>query len=161
MNGQRELLRHALATLAYRLGPMLRGYPDSYPSLSAGEGVRTPIEIVSHLGDLMEWALSIAVGRQSWPPPVERSWNQVVDRFYLALRRFDERLAESAPLAEPEERLFQGPVADALTHVGQLALLRRLSHSPVRGENYFLAEVRRGRVGVDQAKPKMPFGGGD
>jgi len=66
-------------------------------------------------------------------------------------------LASDKPLHAPVEKLFQGPVADALTHVGQIAVLRRLAGSPVKGENYFVADIAAGRVGADQAAPKREF----
>ncbi len=114
------------------------------------------------MGDLMDWAVSILEGKQTWhDSPVQR-WDSDVQRFFAALARFDALLAgplEDAPgLREgSEERLFQGPVADALTHVGQLAILRRIAGAPIKGENYFVADIKTGRVTADQAAPKREF----
>jgi hypothetical protein len=153
----RELLRHALATVAYRGGKALRGAPDSFASFSAGPKVRTPAQILAHLGDLFDWALSIARGQQVWKDSPPLAWNDEVARFFAALNTFDDYLASDAPLHVPADKLFQGPVADALNHIGQIAILRRIAGCPIRGENYFKAEIVPGRVGPDQAAPRREF----
>lgn len=154
----RELLRHTLATLAYRLGKAVRGAPDSFAELRTGESTRTPARILAHIGDLMDWGLSMARGQQAWIESPPRPWNDEVRRVSTALGAFDAYLASNAPLGLSAERLFQGPIADALTHTGQLTLLRRLGGSPVRGENYAKAEIQAGRVGAtDQAAPTREF----
>ncbi len=117
----RELLRHTLATVAYRGGKALRDVPNGFAEFQAGEGVRTPGQILAHLGDLFDF------------------------------------LASSEVLHAPVEKLFQGPVADALTHVGQIGILRRLAKAPVKGESYYVADIETGRVGADQTKPKREF----
>src|SRR6266704_1281946 len=133
---KREMLRHTIATLAYRGAKAVRGAPDSFASFKASETTRTPAKILAHIGDLLDWALSIAKGAESWHVAEVESWNQEVERFHAALARLDDYLASRDELACPRERLFQGPIADALTHVGQLAMLRRMSGSPIRGEDY-------------------------
>jgi hypothetical protein len=144
----RDFFRHTLATLAYRARKVLLGAPESFAAFRVGEtGARTPIEILAHMGDLFDWALALARGQQVWRQATPRSWSEEVDRFFAALSRFDEAVG-SGELLGSVERLFQGPVADALTHVGQLALLRRLAGSPVQGENYFKAEIAVGQVGA-------------
>lgn len=154
---QRKLLRHTLATLAYRGGKALRNAPDGFGEFQAGGGVRTPGQILAHLGDLFDWALSIAMGQQKWLDSKPLPWVQDVERFFAALKKFDDFLASSDPVQAPLEKLFQGPIADALSHVGQIAILRRLAGGPVKGENYYVAEIQAGRVGADQAKPKREF----
>src|ERR1700730_3480321 len=156
--GGRRLVRHAVATLAYRGGKALRGAPAEFGTFRVAEGSRLPVEILAHLGDLLDWALTTAQGRQAWNPAPPGAWEAELDRFFAALQRFDDYLAGGGPLGAPLEKLFQGPVADALTHVGQLALLRRLAGSPVRGENYFVAEITTGRVGPEQVPPRREFG---
>lgn len=153
----RELLRHTLATLAYRGGKAVRNVPPAFESFSAGPGTRTPAQILAHIGDLMDWGLSIARGEERWHDSSPLPWDAEVARFFAALEAFDRHLAEGGPLAVPTAKLFQGPVADALTHVGQIALLRRLAGGAVRGENYFKAEVAVGRVGAGQAAPRREF----
>jgi hypothetical protein len=153
----RELLRHTVATLAYRAGKVLRGAPPEFSEFRAGESARTPGQILAHLGDLFDWALSIARGEQAWKDSPVLDWDDGSRRFFDSLARFDEYVASGAPLGNPAERLFQGPVADALTHVGQIALLRRLAGSPIKGENYHQADIAAGRVGSDQAAPRREF----
>ena len=154
---KRELLRHTVATVAYRGGKAVRNAPEGFAEFQAGEGVRTPGQILAHIGDLFDWALSIAMGQQKWQDSKPLPWEQEVARFLAALKKFDDFLASSEPLHAPIEKLFQGPVADALTHVGQIAILRRLASAPVKGENYYVAEIQVGRVGADQSKPKREF----
>ncbi|MBZ5704951.1 MAG: hypothetical protein LAN63_06325 [Acidobacteriia bacterium] len=153
----REMLRHTLATLAYRGGKAVRNAPESFGDFGAAEGVRTPGQILAHIGDLMDWGLSMANGQRKWQDSKPLPWKQEVERFFGTLRAFDEYLASNQPLHAPVEKLFQGPVADALTHVGQIAVLRRMAGAPVRGENYFVADITAGRVGPDQAAPKREF----
>ncbi len=157
MDTKRELLRHTLATLAYRGGKVLRDAPEGFAEYRAGETTRTPAEILAHLGDLMDWGLSMAVGKQAWAGTKTTEWQAGVDRFFSSLTAFDEYLASEAPLAQSEDKLFQGPVADSLTHVGQLAMLRRMSGGPIRGENYFKADIELGRVGADQKPANVEF----
>ena len=154
----RELLRHALATLAYRGGKVARGAPDRFGDFKAEAEVRTPGQILAHVGDLLDWALALADGRHAWSDSPPRPWPDEVARFFEALARLDARLAAEAPLAvfSPAE-IFQGPIADALAHVGQIAMLRRLYGSPVRGENYLKAEIVVGRVGPEQSAPRREF----
>src|SRR6266516_1389974 len=157
MNSHLDMLRHTVATLAYRGGKALRGAPPEFAAFRAGITTRSPGEILAHLGDLLDWALSIADGREKWHHSAPLPWDEGAARFFAALEAFDRRLASDAPLACSAERLFQGPIADALTHTGQIAMLRRLAGHPVRGENYFLAEIVAGRCGAGQAAPKVEF----
>jgi hypothetical protein len=157
MKESQQLLRHTLATLAYRGGKTLRSAPADFADFRAGESSRTPLEILTHLGDLIEWALSICEGRHDWKPAKAKSWDEQVTRFFAVLAGFDQRLASDQPLGNPPEKLFQGPIADAFTHVGQIAMLRRMAGSPVKGENYFKADIEVGRVGADQSKPRVEF----
>jgi hypothetical protein len=153
----RELLRHTVATAAYRGGKALRGAPESFASFSAGGGVRTPAHILAHLGDLFDWALSTARGQQAWNDSKPLPWNDDIARFFSAIRAFDDYLASDAPLQAPLEKLFQGPVADALNHIGQIAMLRRAAGCPIRGENFYKAEIAAGRVGPEQTAPRREF----
>jgi hypothetical protein len=153
----RSLLRHMLATLAYRGGKALRGSPPGFADLRPEPTVRSPGEILAHIGDLLEWGESIARGEQRWRAAAPQSWEDEVERFFAALATFDGWLASGEPLAVPVEKLFQGPIADAFQHVGQIALLRRIAGAPVRGENYFRADVAAGRVGAEQAPPGLEF----
>jgi hypothetical protein len=153
----RALLRHALATLAYRGGKAIAGDASAAADYHANESARTPAEILAHIGDLLDWALSLAQGQQKWNNSEPLDWSNEVARFHAALGRLDEYLASDRPLAAPPEKLFQGPIADALTHVGQINILRRLAEVPVRGENYFKANIEAGRVGPDQSGDRIEF----
>jgi len=156
-DGARAMLRHTLATLAYRGGKAVRDAPEGFATFQAGPGSRSAGQILAHIGDLMDWALHLSDGRPVWHDAPPSPWPQEVARFFAALRAFDERLASKAPLGTSPERLFQGPVADALTPVGQIAMLRRLAGAPIRGENYFRAEIVAGRLGDDQVAPRREF----
>ena len=155
MDEKRELLRHALAALAYRAARALEGAPDHFAGF-AGAG-RLPVHILAHMGDLFDWALSTAVGQERWHTSQPLVWPAEKRRFFESLQTFDAFLATGGPLHAPIERLLQGPVADALTHVGQLAMLRRMAGSPTRGENFYVAAIAVGQVGADQPAAVKPF----
>lgn len=156
-NTGREFLRHTLATLAYRGGKVLRGAPDGFASFRTNETTRTPGQILAHIGDLLDWALSMAAGKEAWHDSEPHKWEDDVERFFAGARVLDDYLASQQSLAISPEAMFQGPIADALTHVGQIAMLRRMAGVPVRGENYFKAEIVKGRVGPEQAAPRREF----
>jgi len=153
----REFLRHTVATLAYRGGKVVRDAPPGFDAYHASESTRTPGEILAHIGDLLDWALSMASGAPKWNTAKPQPWDQEVQRFFAALDAFESFLASDAPLSYPVEKLFQGPIADALTHVGQIAMLRRIHGQPVKAENYAKAEIVAGRVGREQTKPRTEF----
>ena len=156
-SSKRDLLRHTVATLAYRGGKAIANAPDGFAQFRVADGSRTPDQILAHIGDLLDWALSIAKGQQTWHNSTPLPWEQETARFYAALAAFDSYLASDNEVSAPEEQLFQGPVADALTHVGQIAMLRRVAGGPMKGENYYVAEIEAGRVGADQAAPRREF----
>ena|SRR5215469_12834093 len=153
----RDLLRHCLATIAYRAGKALRDVPETFAKFQPPEKARTPEQILAHMGDLQDWALAMARGEATWEDSQPLPWAQEVQRFFAALKRFDDFLAGDAQLHASPERLFQGPVADTLNHVGQIAMLRRLAGVPIKGENYFKADIAMGRVGTEQSPPKREF----
>lgn len=153
----RAFLRHALATLAYRGGKAVRAAPSGFAGFRAGATSRSAGEILAHVGDLMDWALRLCEGRHVWSDSPPRDWPEECARCFAGIAALDARLAGPQPLATTPERLFQGPIADALTHVGQIALLRRLAGAAVRGENYYKADIASGRVGPEQAAPGVEF----
>jgi hypothetical protein len=153
----RSLLRHAVATLAYRGGKVVRDAPASLADFPLGDRTRTPVQILAHIGDLLDWALWLAKGQHVWHDSTPQAWDGEVERFFAALAQLDAYLASEEPLGFPAERLFQGPIADALTHIGQIAMLRRIAGSPVRGENYFKADIQIGRVGAEQSTRRREF----
>jgi hypothetical protein len=152
-----EMLRHTVATLAYRGGKTLRGAPDGFSQFCSSPGTRTPGQILAHVCDLFDWAVKMADGVHEWRPQGAQSWEDDTARFFAALEAFDCRLASGAPVGFDAEHLFQGPVADALTHIGQIAMLRRMAGSPVRGENYVRAQIAAGMVGANQPAPVVEF----
>jgi hypothetical protein len=152
-----DLLRHTVATLAYRAGRALRNAPPEFAGFKADATSRTPAQILAHMGDLFDWALSIANGKQAWVNSDPLPWDQEVARFFARLEAFDQRLASDAPIDAPAGKLFQGPIADAINHVGQLAMLRRMAGCSMGGENYFVADIQVGRVGLDQTAAKREF----
>jgi hypothetical protein len=151
------VLRHALATLAYRAGKALRGAPPAFASFKPGPESRSAAEIVAHLADLMDWGISINEGNQKWSEGPVLAWDAGVARFFASVAAFDASLAAHPPKQGTPEQLFQGPIADALTHTGQLTMMRRLAASPIRAENYHQAQIAAGRLGPDQAAPKREF----
>jgi hypothetical protein len=155
MDPKRELLRHTLAALAYRTTRAIENAPTDFGNFN-GAG-RRPVQILAHMGDLFDWALSMALGNPAWRDSQPLEWTQETERFFRALASFDTFLASDAVLHAPIERLMQGPVADALTHTGQLAMLRRLAGTPTRGENFYVADVTAGQVGSQQPAPVKTF----
>jgi hypothetical protein len=157
ITAERQLLRHALATIAYRTSRVVVDPPPGFAEFRIGPTSRAPGQILAHAGDLMDWALSVARGKEAWHPAPPLPWDAEVSRFFASLGRFDAYLATDAPLGWPAERLLQAPIADALTHVGQLAMLRRLAGAPICGEHYSKAKIEVGRVGLDQAPAQVEF----
>lgn len=157
MNTPRDWLRHTIATLAYRGGKVIKDAPGDFSDTRACASCRSAIEILAHVGDLLDWALALAKGQETWRDTAARAWDDQIERFFEGLRRLDEYLASDEALHCAPETLFQGPIADALWHVGQIATLRRIAGAPVRGENYFRAEIVMGRVGPAQANARREF----
>jgi hypothetical protein len=155
----RPFLRHAVATLAYRAAKVLRGYPEATVETRVGPATRSPRELLAHLADLMQWAESLARGEDRWQPVTAGDWAAQRERFFARLAALDAALAAPPPQAAPPEQIYQGPIADALTHVGQLALLRGLAGAPVRPESYARAEITAGQVGAEQPPPRAEFDG--
>ncbi len=150
-------LRHTLAALAYRAARALENAPPDFAAFGLGNAPKTPASILAHMGDLMDWALSLVRGQQKWQNSEPLPWDQEVARFFAALKALDDGLAETPVDSKTANRLFQGPMADALTHTGQIAMLRRLAGCPVKGENYFIADIQVGSVGLDQPSPRKAF----
>lgn len=157
MDEKRAFLRHAVATVAYRGGKAVRGAPETFASYSPDGSPRTAAKILAHIGDLYDWALTQAKGAETWKDSEPLPWADEVERFHRTLQRFDDYLASDAPLAATVEKIFQGAVADSLTHVGQLAMLRRLAGVKIKGENYARAEIVAGRVGAGQPPARREF----
>ena len=153
----RQLLRHTLATLAYRASKALRQAPPEFGAFRAAADSRSAGEILAHMGDLFDWALTMTRGEPVYREQAATTWVEDSARFFARLQALDAILAADEALTSSAEGLFQGPIADALTHVGQIGMLRRLAGAPVRGESYFRADIATGRVGAEQAAPRFEF----
>jgi hypothetical protein len=157
VDNKKEMLRHTVATLAYRGGKAVLNAPADFATFRVNETTRTPGEILAHIGDLLDWGLCVAKGEYVYKESEPLPWEEGVARFFAALEEFDSCLASDAPLGYPAEKIFQGPIADVLTHVGQISMLRRMAGAPVRGESYFKAEIVIGRVGREQSTKRVEF----
>ncbi|HSL20356.1 MAG TPA: hypothetical protein VK886_02390 [Vicinamibacterales bacterium] len=155
----RAVLRHLVATLAYRAAKVLRDVPPGFGDVTFGPATRRPVRIIAHMADLMAWAITLARGDYVWKAEGGDDWDAEVQRFFAGLSSLDRELGSDAPFAGSAEKLIQGPLADALTHVGQLAILRGMAGAPVRPESYARARIAVGRVGLDQAPPVREFDG--
>jgi hypothetical protein len=161
----RALTRHAIAALAYRGAKVLRDAPPGFGDVRAGDfatGTRSALEILAHVNDLLGWTARILGGAPDWltawqavPPG---AWDDECRRFHARLSEVDHAILGDATPTLPLEHVFQGPIVDAFTHLGQLALLRRLAGAPIRGEVMVLSDVVPGRVGPDQSPPVREFG---
>ena len=153
----RLFLRHALATLAYRAGKALRGTPEAFAQYRVSADSPRVVDIVAHMGDLIEAFAGRLQGNAQWRVATPQPWDAEVARLFAALKTADDVLAAGAPIAADPGLLFQGVLADALTHTGQLAMLRRLAGFKMKGEAYARAEIVIGRVGLEQEPPKPEF----
>ena len=155
MDEKRDLLRHTLAGLAYRVARAVDGAPEGFADFD-GVG-RRPVDILAHMGDLFDWAVSAAEGKERWRFSKPLAWEEETARFFAALGALDAYLASGEPVHAPYEGLMQGPVTDAFCHAGQLAMMRRLAGSPTRGENFFVAAIAVGQVGAEHPAAVQPF----
>ena len=158
-NPELRPLRQLAATLAYRASKVLRDVPPSFANFTCGASTRQPVQIVAHMGDLMAWAVTMADGDIKWIAGGSNDWDREVARFFDGLAAVDRALAADGPFKGSVDKLIQGPLADALTHVGQLALLRGMAGVPIKPESYARAKIETGRVGPDQAAPGYEFDG--
>lgn len=157
MNNDLQLIRHLLAVIAYRGGKVLRGAPEGFGNVRVREDTRSAVEILVHINDVLLWGLTAVQGKQQWNEQVPGEWCDQVDRFFDVLKLFDDELKQVDELSCSVERLIAGPLADPLTHIGQLSTLRKIAGSTVMGENYFVAAIKLGRVGREQPAPNREF----
>ncbi len=157
MDVKRNLLRHFLAALAYRAQKALRGAPVGFGTFAAAEGVRTPIQLVRHMTSVLGYARTFFVGGRYSPDPLPSLEEEAV-RFHGMLEDLARHLQGGTPLAQgmSAERLLQGPLSDAMTHAGQLAMLRRLAGAPVAPENFIVADIDADRCGPQQPDAVSP-----
>lgn len=155
MIDKRAMLRHFLAAIAYRTQKALRGAPDSFGDFRAGHDVRTPIELVRHMTSVLGYARTYYLGGEYRPEPLPNLAAEV-ERFHQMIADLAELLGNSDFKGIEPEQLLQGPFSDAMTHAGQLALLRRLAGSPVPPENFIVADITSERLGQNQSMPRSP-----
>jgi hypothetical protein len=157
MNDKRALLKHFLAALAYRTQKALRDAPAEFGSFKPPADARSPQELVRHMTSVLGYARTYFIGGSYWPEPLD-SLATEVSRFHSMLEDLAQHLADETPLRDgmTEEQLLQGPFADAMTHAGQLAMLRRFAGSPVAPENFIVADIKSNRLGSDQPQPAAP-----
>jgi hypothetical protein len=159
MDSAYAFVRHTLATLAYRAEKVIRDFPADAKERRFAPETRTSTEILSHLGDLMALAEGMARGQRIWEPAPITTWDDACNYFFEKLAAADAALAAEFPESARSEIIFQAPIADALTHVGQLAVLRGMAGAPIHPESFGRADIRVGRVGRDQTPALAPFDG--
>ncbi len=152
-----DMLRHTVATLAYRAAKAMRGAPASFADFKPGPSTRTPVQIVAHMGDLFDWGYTMIQGEWKWHNSEPMAWDAECARFFAALDKFDKALGSGEPIKDELTKIFQGPIADGLTHTGQLAMLRRLHNAPMKGESYARADIRIGKTTADQTPPNPKY----
>jgi hypothetical protein len=153
MDDKQHMLHHFLAVLAYRTQKALRGAPDSFADFEAGCEVRTPHWLVMHMTSVLGYALTRFEGGEYRPQQLPDFQSEIL-RFHRKLEALAQHLEAGTPLQDTTpERMLQGPFSDAMTHAGQLAMLRRLSGSPVPPENFIAADVDPENLGPDQPAP--------
>ena len=157
MDDTRALLRHFLAALAYRTQKALREAPEGFGSFRAGANVRTPAEIVRHMTSVLGFARTFFVGGRYRPNELP-SLRDEIGRFHDMLQDLGRHLEAGSPLLDgmSAERLLHGPLSDAMTHAGQLAMLRRLAGAPVAPEDFSVADISPERLGSTQPQPAQP-----
>ena len=156
MDRNQALLRHFLAAIAYRTAKALRDAPPGYDAFAAGRQSRTPRQLVRHMSGVINYAIGLITERREVLTDAA-TYTAEMERFFALLRELSDRLRQRAELDDPTtERLLQGPLADAMAHAGQLALLRRLSGSPIRPENFFDAVINPEQLGPEQADASSP-----
>jgi hypothetical protein len=156
MDESRALLRHFLASLAYRTQKALSGAPESFADFRAGSGARTPRELIRHMASVLGYARTFFIGGVFRAEPLE-SFEAEIERFHSVLSDLAAHLAVATPPRDITlEQLLQGPLSDAMTHAGQLALLRRQAGFPVPSENFLFADVSVDRLGSRQPEPAAP-----
>ena len=148
----RRLLKHALAAIAYRAQKAVTGAPESFADFRAGPGVRTPHQLVRHMSDVLGYA-RMTFSEGQWRAHTLPTFAEEIARFHEQLEMLGQAIAGEEFLKFTPDQLLQGPIADTMTHVGQLAMLRRLSGSPIPPENFIVADIETGNVGADQAPP--------
>ncbi len=156
MDDKRFMLRHMLGALAYRTQKAIRDAPSDFANFRPAPGVRTPHQLIFHMTNVLGYARTFFIGGK-WGPEIHESFEEEVTRFHEMLGSLKEHLEEGTPFQDmTPERMLQGQLSDAMTHAGQLAMLRRFFGLPVPPENFIMAKVDGENIGPNQAPPESP-----
>ncbi len=159
MDDSPHMVRHFLAALAYRFHKAVKDAPEGFAELDAGHGIRSPLAIVHHVNGVLGYArVVLETGDlDHWHEVPRLGWREQLALVHQTLEAIDALLAADRRI-DPDklQRLLQGPLADAMTHVGQLAMLRRVAGSPIHAESFYKADIRAGQVGEAQPEPVSP-----
>ncbi len=155
MSSTSEMLRHFLASIAYRATKAIKNPPKTYPTFHLGKGAKTPLRILHHITGVLTYAHSFFEHYDTTRFKA-KSWDAEIDEFYSILSKLDKSIREKNPNEVTEEQLLQGPLSDAMTHIGQLSMLRRMVDSPIPSENFIFADIRKGEVGPRQPRAHCP-----
>ncbi len=140
MNQNSHFIQHFLKVLSYRFEKAIHNAAESYPKHASGHGIRTPLELLGHMNGVLEFAISSLKNQPRRNIP-EQSWQEQITLYYEKLKELNQLMQENSFDTDTLERILQGPLADAMTHIGQLAMMRRLANSAIAGENYFAADM--------------------
>jgi hypothetical protein len=155
MSNKNAMLRHFLASIAYRVTKAIKNAPKTYPNLYIGKGARTPLKILHHITGVLTYAHSFFEHYDTTHFDI-KSWDAEVYELYNILSKIDKSFQEKNSTKITKEQLLQGPLSDSMAHIGQLLMLRRIADSPVPSENFIFADIRKGEVGPDQPDPIAP-----
>jgi len=151
------MIRHLTATVAYRFAKQVKAAPTHFATFDAGNDVVSPVKIVNHITVVIRFAQQLIDKTIKPTAPKTKNISEAAEIFHNALQLLDEMLLERDIEEKVLCQIIQGPLADALTHIGQLSTLRRLSGAPVYSENYMLADIQSGRVGATQTISEHQF----
>ena len=155
MSDKRDMIRHFLASIADHATKALKNAPVNYPQLDIGKGVKTPRQILHHITGVLSYAHSVYEHYDTTYFD-QKPWDDEVKHFYETLSKLDKSFQEKSPREVSEEQILQGPLSDAMAHIGQLLMLRRLADSSIPSENFIYADIKKGLVGPDQPDPVAP-----
>ncbi len=156
MDEKRAMLKHFLAALAYRTQKALRGAPAEFATFRAGPNVRTPHRLIHHMDSVLGYSATFFTGGEYRKPMLDKFEDEIA-RLHATLARLAQYLDEGTELRGiTPEILLQGPFSDAMTHAGQIAMLRRLAGYPVPAENFIFATIAVENLSPDQAMPASP-----
>ena len=151
-----ELLRHMLATIAYRFQKTVRNTTEEFGVFRNTRDTRTPIEIINHMYDVLnKTKIFIEKERYDKTSTAQLELRLEIERFHRVLNNLDVVLSEKELDIKFSKRLLQGPLSDVLCHIGQIAMLSGQSGNKIKGEDFFSAKIMTGNTSSEQALPKL------